>query len=178
MPSRRRGDADLHPGIRRPVRSRCVRSSTPRGGAVAIADRGPAAPRPSLVDRAGPGRGHGRLGVAAAPRTRKAVKEWGVRKVVLFMHMSLDGFVAGPNGEMDWIIVNDEMFEYAGQRTREADTALYGRVTYEMMEGYWPTAADQPGATKHDIEHSRWYNQVLKVVVSRTMKGARLANTM
>jgi len=116
--------------------------------------------------------------VAAAPRTRKAVKEWGVRKVVLFMHMSLDGFVAGPKGEMDWIIVNDEMFEYAGQRTREADTALYGRVTYEMMESYWPTAADQPGATKHDIEHSRWYNQVLKVVVSRTMKGARLANTM
>jgi dihydrofolate reductase len=70
------------------------------------------------------------------------------------------------------------MFEYAGQRTREADTALYGRVTYEMMESYWPTAAAQPGATKHDIEHSRWYNQVLKVVVSRTMKGARLANTM
>jgi hypothetical protein len=43
------------------------------------------------------------------------------------MHTSLDGFVGGPNGEMDWIDVNDEMFEYAGQRTREADTALYGR---------------------------------------------------
>jgi dihydrofolate reductase len=100
-----------------------------------------------------------------------------VRRLVLFMHTSLDGFVGGPNGEMDWIDVNDEMFEYAGQRTREADTALYGRVTYQMMESYWPTAGEQPTATKHDIEHSRWYNSVAKVVVSRTMKGAKPTNT-
>jgi dihydrofolate reductase len=100
-----------------------------------------------------------------------------VRKLVLFMHTSLDGFVGGPDGEMDWIDVNDEMFEYAGQRTREADTALYGRVTYQMMESYWPTAGDQPTATKHDIEHSKWYNSVAKVVVARTMKGAMPANT-
>lgn len=100
-----------------------------------------------------------------------------MRRLVLFMHTSLDGFVGGPNGEMDWIDVNEEMFEYAGQRTREADTALYGRVTYQMMESYWPTAGDQPTATKHDIEHSQWYNSVAKVVVSRTMKGARPTNT-
>ena len=100
-----------------------------------------------------------------------------MRKLVLFMHTSLDGFVAGPKGEMDWIIVNDEMFEYAGHRTREADTALYGRVTWRMMESYWPTAADQPGASKHDIEHSKWYNKVAKVVVSRTMKVERPPNT-
>jgi dihydrofolate reductase len=93
------------------------------------------------------------------------------------MHTTLDGFVAGPNGEMDWIIVNDEMFEYAGKRTNESDTALYGRVTYEMMQSYWPTAAQQPAATKHDIEHSNWYNRVTKVVLSRTMKGANLPNT-
>jgi dihydrofolate reductase len=100
-----------------------------------------------------------------------------MRRLVLFMHTSLDGFVAGPNGEMDWIDVSDEMFEYAGQRTREADTALYGRVTYQLMESYWPTAGDQPTASKHDIEHSRWYNSVAKVVVSRTMKGAKPTNT-
>ena len=100
-----------------------------------------------------------------------------MRRLVLFMHTSLDGFVGGSNGEMDWIDVNDEMFEYAGQRTREADTALYGRVTYQMMESYWPTAGDQPTATKHDIEHSKWYNSVAKVVVSRTMKGAKPTNT-
>lgn len=100
-----------------------------------------------------------------------------MRKVVQFMHVSLDGFVAGPNGEMDWILVDEEMFDYAGNRTNESDTALYGRVTYNMMEGYWPTAADQPNASKHDIEHSQWYNQVEKVVISRTMKGKSLKNT-
>ncbi|HKB45680.1 MAG TPA: dihydrofolate reductase family protein [Chitinophagaceae bacterium] len=100
-----------------------------------------------------------------------------MRKIVLFMHTSLDGFVAGPNGEMDWINVDDDMFEYAGMRTNEADTALYGRVTYQMMEAYWPTAADQPAASKHDIEHSRWYSKVAKIVLSKTMRGADLPNT-
>jgi dihydrofolate reductase len=98
-------------------------------------------------------------------------------KLVLFMHTTLDGFVAGPNGEMDWINVDEEMFEYAGKRTNESDTALYGRVTYEMMQSYWPNAADQPNATRHDIEHSKWYNGVTKIVLSRTMKGANLPNT-
>ncbi|HET7624264.1 MAG TPA: dihydrofolate reductase family protein, partial [Verrucomicrobiae bacterium] len=100
-----------------------------------------------------------------------------MRRLVLFMHTSLDGFVAGLNGEMDWINLGQDVFECAGQRTKEADTALYGRVTYQMMEGYWPTAAQTPNATKHDIEHSKWYNNVAKVVLSRTMKGANLPNT-
>ncbi len=92
------------------------------------------------------------------------------------MHISLDGFVAGPNGEMDWIKVDQELFDYVGQRISEGDTALYGRVTYQMMESYWPTAADQPTATKHDIEHSKWYSKVHKVVLSKTMQGEGLAN--
>jgi len=100
-----------------------------------------------------------------------------MRKLVLLMHTSLDGFVAGPNGEMDWIQVGDEMFEIAGERTNEADTALYGRVTYQMMQSYWPTAADKPNASSHDMEHSRWYNSVKKVVASKTMKGADVPNT-
>ena len=93
------------------------------------------------------------------------------------MHVSLDGFVAGPNGEMDWIKVDEEIFDYIGKRISEGDTALYGRVTYQMMEGYWPTAGEQPGASKHDIEHSKWYKNVQKVVLSKTMKDATLPNT-
>lgn len=86
------------------------------------------------------------------------------------MHISLDGFVAGLSGEMDWIKVDDEIFDYVGKRISEGDTALYGRVTYQMMENYWPTAANKPTATKHDIEHSKWYSKVHKVVLSKTMK--------
>lgn len=98
-------------------------------------------------------------------------------KIISFMHMSLDGFVAGPNGEMDWIKVDEEIFDYVAKRINDGDTALYGRVTYELMESYWPTAADQPNASKHDIEHSKWYKQVHKLVLSQTMKGATLPNT-
>lgn len=87
------------------------------------------------------------------------------------MHVSLDGFVAGLHGEMDWINISEELFDFAGDRTKVADTALYGRKTWEMMEAYWPTAADRPNATKHDFEHSAWYNRVEKLVVSRSLAG-------
>lgn len=93
------------------------------------------------------------------------------------MHMSLDGFVAGPNGEMDWIKINEEIFSHVGKRISGGDTALYGRVTYQLMESYWPTAADKPNASRHDIEHSKWYKHVHKVVLSNTMKDADLTNT-
>ena len=100
-----------------------------------------------------------------------------MRNLIFFMHTSLDGFVAGLNGEMDWIKVDDEMFDFVATMTDQADTALYGRVTYEMMQSYWPKAGEQPNASKHDIEHSTWYNRVSKVVLSKTMKEAGLHNT-
>jgi len=100
-----------------------------------------------------------------------------MRRIISFMHMSLDGFVAGPNGEMDWIKVDQELFDFVGKRISEGDTALYGRVTYEMMENYWPTAGDKPTATRHDIEHSKWYAGVHKIVLSKTMEDAGLTNT-
>lgn len=97
-------------------------------------------------------------------------------KIISFMHISLDGFVAGPNGEMNWIKVDEEIFDHVGKRIGKSDTALYGRVTYQMMESYWPTAADSPTASKHDIEHAAWYKQAHKIVLSKTMKEAP-ANT-
>ena len=75
------------------------------------------------------------------------------------MHTSLDGFVAGLNGEMDWINIDDAMFDFVATMTNKADTALYGRVTYEMMQSYWPTAGEQPNASKHDKEHYRLGNK-------------------
>jgi dihydrofolate reductase len=97
--------------------------------------------------------------------------------LTLFMHVSLDGFASGINGQMDWIHVDDEIFDYGAERIYATDTALYGRKTYQLMESYWPTAADQPNATKHDIEHSKWYKHVKKIVLSKTMKKENLINT-
>ena len=90
-----------------------------------------------------------------------------MRKILLLMHVSLDGFVCGPNGEMDWIKLSDDLWDHVTTVTDRSDTALYGAVTYKMMEDYWPTAAQQPGASKHDIEHSIWANSVRKFVFSK-----------
>jgi dihydrofolate reductase len=93
------------------------------------------------------------------------------------MHISLDGFVAGLNGEMDWIKADQELFDYVENRISKGNTALYGRVTYDMMESYWPKASEQPNATKHAIEHSKWYNNVHKIVLSKILKESDLTNT-
>lgn len=98
-------------------------------------------------------------------------------KIISFMHMSLDGFVSGLKGEMGWIKVDEEIFDHVGKRISKSNTALYGRVTYQMMENYWPAAGNKPTASKHDIEHSTWYNKVHKVVLSKTMKGGGVPNT-
>ncbi|MDQ3250482.1 MAG: dihydrofolate reductase family protein [Chloroflexota bacterium] len=100
-----------------------------------------------------------------------------MRNVILLMHVSLDGFVAGPNGEMDWIRFDDEQIDDVAALTATADTALFGRVTYQMMAGYWPTAAEQPNATKHDIDHARWVNAAPKIIISRTLQTVDWANS-
>ncbi|HXU27919.1 MAG TPA: dihydrofolate reductase family protein [Bacteroidia bacterium] len=100
-----------------------------------------------------------------------------MRNLIFFMHTSLDGFVAGPNGEMNWITLDEALFDFVGTMTDKADAALYGRVTYEMMQAYWPKAGEKPNASKHDKEHSAWYNKVSKIVLSKTLSEKGLNNT-
>lgn len=100
-----------------------------------------------------------------------------MKKLVLFVHVTLDGFVAGPKGEMNCFHVDDEIFEYAGKRIEKTDAALYGRVTYQMMEGYWPTAAEKPNPSKHDIDHSKWYSRVEKIILSNSLQDLNKSNT-
>lgn len=92
-----------------------------------------------------------------------------MRNIVSFVHLSLDGFVASADGGLGWVSLTEELFDFVGQRIQQTDTALYGRVTYQMMEAYWPTAAERPNASKHDHEHSRWYKTARKVVMSKTL---------
>jgi dihydrofolate reductase len=99
-----------------------------------------------------------------------------MRKLVSFMHISLDGFTTNSKGQMNWVLADEEMFDVAGEQTQKSDTAIYGRGTYQIMQAYWPTAADQPNATKHDIEHSAWYKSVQKIVVSKTLKSSEIMN--
>jgi dihydrofolate reductase len=95
-----------------------------------------------------------------------------MRKVILFMHMSLDGFVAGPNGEMDWISVNDEIFEAVIALQPSIDTALFGGKLYQEMAGYWPTVPGNPNSSPQDRAHAEWLNSAPKLVFSTTLPAA------
>lgn len=99
------------------------------------------------------------------------------RKIMAFMHVSLDGFVAGVNGEMDWITMDDEIFEDAIDLSAEADTALYGRTTYQMMESYWPSVLKSPEATKNELHHATWVENISKIVFSTSLDKAEWHNT-
>jgi dihydrofolate reductase len=92
-----------------------------------------------------------------------------MRNIISLAHMSLDGFMAGPGGEIDFVVFNGELADHTYPLMATVDLAVYGRVTYALMEGYWPTAGDAPGADAHTKGHARWYRGVKKIVASRTL---------
>ncbi len=89
------------------------------------------------------------------------------------MMVSLDGFFEGPNHEIDWHNVDAEFNEFAIEQTREVGILLFGRKTYELMAGYWPTES----AKKNDPIVAELMNRALKVVFSKTLKEAEWNNT-
>jgi dihydrofolate reductase len=101
-----------------------------------------------------------------------------MRKVVLFMHISLDGFCAGPDGELDWISYDEELQEYAAGIVSEVGSPMYGRVTYQMMESYWPTVlSDGKEHNQNTIEHAEWVENIPKIVFSKTLPEVTWNNT-
>jgi dihydrofolate reductase len=96
-----------------------------------------------------------------------------MRKLILFNMATLDGFFAGPNGEIDWHRVDEEFNQFAIEQMANADALLFGRVTYEMMAGYWPT----PAARADDPEVAGRMNDISKFVASRTLARADWENT-
>ena len=106
-----------------------------------------------------------------------------MRKVILAMQMTLDGFSTGPNGEMDWLPpFNDEkswkdLHEEMWNQLRSVDTFLLGRVTYQIWEKHWPAAATSPSSTRNDIEFSRFAEKTQKIVFSKTLERAEWKNT-
>jgi dihydrofolate reductase len=63
-----------------------------------------------------------------------------MRKIILMMSMSLDGFFEGPHGELDWHLVDDELHDHFNHQLRPMGAFLNGRVMYELMAAVWPTA--------------------------------------
>lgn len=102
-----------------------------------------------------------------------------MRKVILSVQVSLDGFTAGPNGELDWLVehvVSEEGWNSLNDLVSTVDTVLLGRVNYQGFASYWPAMATNPSSTKNDIEFSRWLDTTPKLVFSRTLEQVEWKN--
>jgi dihydrofolate reductase len=96
-----------------------------------------------------------------------------MRKIVVFLVSTVDGYYEGPNGEFDWPVVDDEFNEFGLDQLGRADTLLFGRITYSMMAQYWPT----PAAEADDPKVAEKMNSLPKVVVSTTLDRADWNNS-
>jgi dihydrofolate reductase len=94
-----------------------------------------------------------------------------MKKVIFQMSVSIDGYVEGPNGEIDWHIVDDEFNAYAVETLKASDVLIMGRKTYELMAGYWPTATGDDHAVTEQM------NGTPKLVFSRTLKRVDWQNS-
>jgi len=117
-----------------------------------------------------------------------------MRKIVVQEMMSLDGFMAGPKGEFDWPLADEEFERHANELLNAADTLLLGRSTYQMFASYWPTAASSASGTMknsvgveftvptsvsntHD-EVARKMNSYRKIVFSKTLDRVQWNNSV
>jgi dihydrofolate reductase len=102
-----------------------------------------------------------------------------MRKVILFMHVSIDGFVCGPNDEMDWVTMNDDKIgEYLiPELQKTVDMMLVGRVLYQGFQQYWPTVPENPNSPAELVEFAHWMIDTPKVVFSNTLKELNWKNS-
>jgi dihydrofolate reductase len=92
-----------------------------------------------------------------------------MRKLIYSMGVSLDGFVAGPKGEIDWSAPDEELHRFHNEQTRDLGAYLCGRRLYEVMT-YWETADENPSATEYELEFARIWKNLPKRVFSNTLE--------
>lgn len=90
-----------------------------------------------------------------------------MRKIIAFTLVSVDGYFAGPNGEIDWFNHDDEDNKFSAEQAKPSTTLIFGHTTYEMMKSYWPTSV----ALKNDPIVAGIMNGVSKIVFSKSMKS-------
>jgi dihydrofolate reductase len=99
--------------------------------------------------------------------------------VIYSMGVSLDGYMEGPNHELDWHVVDDELLDYVMAQQRRVGAYLWGRRVYEHMAAYWAGAGEDPAATPFVREYAAIWKNTPKIVFSRTLTqvehNARLA---
>ncbi|MGH2865877.1 MAG: dihydrofolate reductase family protein [Solirubrobacteraceae bacterium] len=92
-----------------------------------------------------------------------------MRKLIYSMTVSLDGYIAGPDGTIDWSVPDEELFRFHHQQVQELGVHLCGRRLYETMV-YWETAQESPLAADQ-VEFAQLWKALPKVVFSTTLQS-------
>ncbi len=109
-----------------------------------------------------------------------------MRNVIFKIELTIDNFISGPNGEMDWSMPTptglEERWQDVFDMLETVDTVLMSRVIYQGFKEYWPAAATNPSSNKFEKQFGRWLDDAPKIVFSRTLnsvdwKNARLAKS-
>jgi dihydrofolate reductase len=94
-----------------------------------------------------------------------------MRELVSYMFTSLDGFIADPEGGLEWAPIDDELMRFANEYFSAADGIVFGRNNYQLFVSYWdgldPTDAS---VTELDVEFAQIFRKMTRIVVSRTLR--------
>jgi|SRR5690625_617252 len=101
-----------------------------------------------------------------------------MRKVILSMMVSLDGFIEGFHQDQEWFTWDEEMESYMMNFFQTIDTFIYGRKAYEVMVGYWPTAASNPAWPNRDQKFVDTMNNYPKLILSGTLDKVEWNGTL
>jgi len=93
-----------------------------------------------------------------------------MRKIRMFNMISVDGFFAGEDGNIDWHTVDDEFNAFAIENMSSVDTYIFGRVTYQLFASYWPEAIKDPASNDEERHIGKTINDARKIVFSKTLK--------
>ncbi len=91
-----------------------------------------------------------------------------MRKLIVFNLISLDGFFAGVDGNIDWHMVDDEFNKFAAEQTSNFGTIIFGNTTYTLFEEYWPKALIDPATSADDRKIAQIIDDIDKIVFSKT----------
>ncbi|TAL42946.1 MAG: dihydrofolate reductase [Chitinophagaceae bacterium] len=94
-----------------------------------------------------------------------------MRKLIAAINMTLDGFC-----DHTALIADDEIHQHYNELLSSAGTLLYGRITYQLMESYWPTVVKNPTGNKTTDEFAVLIDNISKIVFSRTLKNVDWKN--